>query len=174
MGSQFVDIWVADPSEAHAIVRGDRPEFFERDHPPELAPALAVMREGTFCFLPKGKAHAQGLVYCRAFELVLAAIQRGRWTIECYPDDSSRLLQELAFGRCEAAWLTLPHARSGVGVTAWRSPRSARWMADMATWQRNGGEFEPRFVSAQSLTSIAEACEAGSRSDLGIFTIYQA
>jgi hypothetical protein len=132
------------------------------------------MRAGSFCKLPKGIPHDEGRLHCRAFEAVLAAIRRGRWVIECYPDESNSLLWELAFGRCEAPWLSLPHARSGVGVIAWRSPASAAEFAAEARRMRDTGEFEPRFVSKRNLTSISEACEAGSRGNFGIFTVYGA
>jgi hypothetical protein len=176
MGSKFIDIYVADPAEAHAVVRGERPELiaamFAGDNPPpdELRPAFAVMQDATFCFLPKASAHPEGIHYCRAFERVLGAIGR-RWGIECYPEGS--LLWDLAFGHCEAGWLTLPHSESGVAVTAWRSPGSAFSIGNTARRMRESGDFEPRYVSAETLGEIAQACNEGYRSGFGIFTIYQ-
>lgn len=179
MGSKFIDIHVADPREAHAAVRGDRPELFaalfagDAPVPEELRPAFAVMEQATFCFLPKASRHPEGLRYCRAFERILNALGSQRWGIECYPDESSSLLWELAFGRCEAEWLTLPHSESGVGVTAWRSPQSAYSLGRAARDMRERGDYERRLVSPETLAEIEEACAAGKRSGFGIFTIYQ-
>lgn len=177
MGSKFIDIYVADPDQAHAAVRGDRPELFAAmfagDDPPpdELRPAFTVMEQATFCFLPKAASHPQGIHYCRAFEGILKAIGGRRWGIECYPEGS--LLWDLAFGRCEAEWLTLPHAETGIAVTAWRAPRSAYSLGHTARNMRDSGDYERRFVSPETLTEIAAACDEGYRSGFGIFTIYQ-
>ncbi len=180
MGSQFIDIYVADPDEAHAAVRGDRPALFAAmfasDDPPapELRPAFEVMGQGTFCFLPKAVEHPDGLRYCRAFERVLKAIGGRRWGIECYPDESLSPVWNLAFGRCEADWLSLPHSESGVGVIAWRSPGTASSFARSARELRRSGEYERSYASDDTLAEIAEACDEGRARGFGIFTIYQA
>jgi len=180
MGSQFIDIYVADPAEAHAAVRGDRPELFAAmfagDEPPpeELRPAFAVMEAGTFCFLAKGRSRPDGLLYCRAFEHILRAIGGRRWGIECYVGDSAYFLSDLAFGRCEADWLTLPRSGTGVADSSWRAPRTSFSMANQAARLLASGDYERRFVSPETLREIQAACAEGYRNEFGVFTIYQA
>ena len=180
MGSQFIDIYVADPAEAHAAVRGERPALFAKifagEDPPsaEQRRAFEVMEQSTFCFLAKGRTRADGIHYCRAFERILKAIDGKRWGIECYPDESAYMLWDLAFGDCEAEWLTLPHSDSGVAVIAWRSPRAAYSIGARAKGMHDSGEYERRYVSPETLLEIHEACMQGYRSEFGIFTIYQA
>jgi len=180
MGSKFFDLHLADPGRIAGLVRGDQPDLVEqlqrRESPPDprLEPAFALMARGTFVFLPKGREHPEGLLYSRAVEYLLVEFGERRWGIEFYPDEDEDALWQLAFGRCEAAWLDLPHADTGIATIGWRSPKTCGGLAWSLARRLADASFNPRYISAASLTEVIEALERGSSSEHGLFAIYQA
>lgn len=179
MGSQFLDLHLADPRLLQARLRGDFPDLAEtiyraQDAPdPSLRPAFEVMARGTFVFLPKGAEHPDGIVYCRAFEHLLATLGRRKWCLEYYPDESEYSLWQLGFGKCEAAWLDLPKSESGIATIGWRSPAECRALSYAIGRSLGEGSFNARFSPEATLREAVTALDEGSSSEYGLFAIFQ-
>lgn len=179
MGSQYMSLHVADPKILEARLRGDFPDLvdtlYQSVKPPanELRPAFELMARGTFVFLPKGREHSDGLLYCRAFEYLLQMLGKRVWNIEFYPDESEYAMWSLAFGRCEAQWLDLPTTESGIAVTAWKSRETCRTMFGEIAHALESNSFNPRYSPKESLVECKEALDEGFSSRLGLFTIFQ-
>lgn len=179
MGSQFLDLHLADPALLLARVRGDFPDLAGATYAaspgldPRLRPAFEVMARGTLVFLPKGEEHPDGLVYCRAFEHLLATLGEARWCLEYYPDESEYPLWELGYAKCEAPWVSLPHDPSGIGVIAWRSPATCRSLRHTIERTLEDGSYQPRYSPEATLREAATALGRGADSGYGLFTIYQ-
>ncbi|HRI64063.1 MAG TPA: hypothetical protein PK156_07485 [Polyangium sp.] len=179
MGSQYMSLHIADPALIQARLRGDFADLVESlyrgDKPPadELRPAFEIMARGTFVFLPKGKTHPEGIIYCRAVEHLLRTLGRRTLGIEFYPDEGEDPFWELAFGRCEAPWLDLPHCESGIAVTAWRSPNTCGSMAWSIRRALETQSFNPRYSPKTSLEEALPALEEGHSSRHGLFSIFQ-
>ncbi|MEZ4301848.1 MAG: hypothetical protein R3B70_43340 [Polyangiaceae bacterium] len=125
-----------------------------------------------FVFLPKGREHPEGILYCRAFERLLATLGRRSWWLEFYPDEGEYPLWELAFGRCEASWLDLPHSESGIAVTAWKSPATCRSLWSAADRAVASESYNPRY-SLRRRSRRRRALPEGAVSGHGIFAIFQ-
>jgi len=179
MGSQFMSLHLVDPAVIQARLRGDFADLVEtlyrQEKPPDeaLRPAFEVMARGTFVFLPKGESHPDGLMYCRAVEYLLTTLGRRQWSIEFYPDESEYTMWELAFGRCEASWLDLPHSEHGIGITAWKSPRTCGAFTGSIRGALQDQSFNPRYSPRASLEECLAALEEGYSTDYGLFVIFQ-
>lgn len=179
MGSQFLSLHLVDPALVQARLRGDVPDLadaiYRAERPPkeELRPAFEVMGRGTFVFLPKGRAHPEGLLYCRAVEHLLETLGRRRWGLEFYPDEGEYPLWQLAFGRCDASWLDLPQSDSGIGVTAWKSPDTCRSLASSVGRALGEGSYNPRYSPEATLREAQAALQEGASSGHGLFAIFQ-
>ncbi|MBK8259676.1 MAG: hypothetical protein IPK82_44340 [Polyangiaceae bacterium] len=177
MGSQFMSLHLVDPKLVQARLRGDFPDLartvYEGQAPPpkELQPAFELMARGMFCFLKKGETHPDGMMYCRAVEHLFKTLGRRHWQLEFYPDEGQYPLWELAFGRCEATWLDLPHSNSGIAVTAWKSPETCRSFAYSIERSLKAESFNPRLSPETTLREAVEALREGS--DFGLFAIFQ-
>ncbi len=179
MGSQYLSLHLVDPALVQARLRGDFPDIvatiYGGEKPPseELRPAFERMGRGTFVFLPKGAVHPEGILYCRAVEHLLETLGRRRWSLEFYPDEGEEALWGLAFGRCEASWLDLPHSDSGIAVTAWKSPATCRSIAGSIRHALATRSYNPRYSPEATLEEAAQAVAEGSSSDHGLFAIFQ-
>jgi len=180
MGSKFFDLHLADPAAIASRVRGDVPDLVAdlagRDNPPDpaLHPVFDLMARGLFVFLAKGRERDDGSVYCRAVEHLLRTFGQRRWGIEFYPEEEQSAIWDLVFGRCEADWLDLPIAGTGIGIIGWRSPATCRTLSWRASAMRQEGTFNRRYISDDTLDEVIAALDEGSRSGLGLFAIYQA
>lgn len=179
MGSQFLSLHLVDPALIQARLRGDFPDLAhsiyrgETPPSPDLRPAFELMARGTFVFLPKGVSHPDGLVYCRAVEYLFETLGRRAWSLEFYPDEGEYAMWELAFGRCEASFLDLPHSDSGIGVTAWKSPDTCRSLMNSITRSLKERSFNPRYSPEATLMEALEAFREGDASGHGLFSIFQ-
>jgi len=179
MGSQYMSLHVADPEILKARLRGDFPDLvetlYQSEKPPanELRPAFELMARGTFVFLPKGREHPDGILYCRAFEYLLQTLGKRAWSIEFYPDESEYAMWSLAFGRCEASWLDLPATESGIAATAWKSRETCRSLLGDIEHSLASNSFNPRYSPKESLEECKEALNEAFVSRFGIFTIFQ-
>ena len=179
MGSQFLDLYLVDPELPRARLRGDFPDLadtiYAASAPPDpaLRPAFEVMARGTFVFLPKGATHPDGLFYNRAFEHLLAKLGRRRACLEYYPDEGEYPLWELGYGKCEADWLDLPRADSGIPTIGWRSPATCRALSYSIGRALAEGSFNPRYSPEATLREAVAALDEGSSSEYGLFAIFQ-
>lgn len=179
MGSQFMSLHVADPEVLKARLRGDFPDLADtlqkNPKPPseKLRPAFELMGRGTFVFLPKGREHPDGLMYCRAFEYLLGTLGRRVWNIEFYPDEGEYAMWTLAFGRCEASWLDLPATESGIAVTTWKSPDTCRSLRGSLEHALQSKSFNPRYSPQVSIEECIQALDEAVSSRYGLFTIFQ-
>ena len=179
MGSQYMSLHLADPELLKSRLRGDFPDLVETLYksakPPaeQLRPAFELMARGTFVFLPKGREHPDGYVYCRAFEYLLETVGRRVWNIEFYPDESEDALWSLAYGRCEASWLDLPATETGIAATAYRSRDTCRSLLGSIDHALRSNSFNPRYSPKSSLEECKQALDEAFTSRLGLFTIFQ-
>jgi hypothetical protein len=179
MGSQYMSLHLADPEILAARLRGDFPNLvdslYQNPKPPanELRPAFEIMARGTFVFLPKGREHPLGLLYCRAFEYLLVTLGQRVWSIEFYPDEGEEGLWNLAFGRCEASWLDLPATESGIATTTWKSQDTCRSLLGDVNNALTSNSFNPRYSPRESLVECQQALNEAISTRFGLFTIFQ-
>ncbi|MCB9759787.1 MAG: hypothetical protein H6739_08080 [Alphaproteobacteria bacterium] len=178
MGSKFLDLLLLDPLALRAWVQGDDPTAFDAllaDLPDEaLRPAFELMARGTFIFLPKGREHPLGGPACRAVEHLMRRLDHTRCCLEFYPDEGEYALWSLAFGRCEAPWLTVPDTTYGVGEVRWRSPETCRMLSSSMSSAARNETFNPRYVNAATLQEGADFLWQGWTTKHGVFAVYQA
>lgn len=179
MGSKFLDLHLVDPALVQARLRGDLPDLegtiYRGDGAPDpaLRPAFEVMARGTFVFLPKGREHPDGHVYCRAVEHLLTTLGRKKWCLEYAPDESEYPLWHLGYGKCDAEWLDVPDSESGIGIIRYRSPDTCRSLRGYVERALETGEYNPRYSPEATLREAAAALSEGASSRHGLFAIYQ-
>ena len=179
MGSQFISVFIADPSVIQGKLRGDDPDLaaamFAREPKPDeaLRPAFELMSKGMLVFLDKPREHPDAALYLRAVEHVLIAHEKRSGSLEFYPDEGEYPLWSLTFDRCEASWLDVPKSESGIPTLAWRSPQSCRSLASSMRRALSTGEFNERYSPERTQKEAIELLDEGSATDFGAFVMFQ-